>query len=71
VSAKPTMRVLAGVLRQSTTETTSLLRLFCPLCGEIALTEKDSGQLFRVSCGRCGGRAIVAISEQVERRSSE
>lgn len=52
-------------LSPSPTKTTSLVKLFCPLCGLRALTEKDGPGLYRVSCGRCRHAAIVQLASNV------
>lgn len=55
---------LESVLSQEPTKT-SLVKLFCPLCGLRALTEKDGPGLYRVSCGRCRHAAIVQLASNV------
>lgn len=56
---------MTTTLSQSPTRTTSLVKLFCPLCGLRALTEKDGPGLYRVSCGRCRHAAIVQLASNV------
>lgn len=55
---------LETILAQQPTRTTSLLRFFCPLCGEKALTEKDGDGVYRVSCGMCRKAAVILVSEK-------
>lgn len=55
---------LETLVNQEPTKTTSLLKLFCPLCGMKALTEKMGPGEYRVSCGLCHKASIVQISER-------
>jgi ribosomal protein S27AE len=55
---------LETVLTQEPTKRTSLLKLFCPSCGQMALTEKDAPGIFRVSCGGCRKASVVQFAPE-------
>jgi hypothetical protein len=60
---------LETVLNQEPTKRTSLLKLFCPSCGALALTEKDGPGVYRVSCGGCRRASIVQFGEHFSEKA--
>ena len=52
---------LETIVEQQPTKTTSIFRLYCPFCGEKALTEKLAERTYGVRCGVCNKASLVEI----------